>query len=199
MCSTRVDVARGSCFVFLPCISPCVTITSFSFFSSPLDLRIDSTSAVLSLQWIRSPKPLLLKTAFNKSPLRPRPHESGVKNIRIRVEGTSILFAVGAVNASRQGQQNNSNVQKRCKKIVVKSLNSVKKSLFFLFLCFPESELSPQIRGVNNWRKRQFNFVNLWIINVLYFYNTGDIFSRYYFFLRNASVVLFSLKICKSE
>ena len=66
------------------------------------------------------------------------------------MEGTSILFAVGAVNASRQGQQNNSNVQKRCKKIVVKSLNSVKKSLFFLFLCFPESELSPQIRGVNN-------------------------------------------------
>ena len=132
LCSTRV--ARGSCFVFLPCISPYVTITSFSFFSSPLDLRIDSTSAVLSLQWIRSPKPLLLKTAFNKSPLRPRPHESGVKNIRIRVEGTSILFAVGAVNASRQGQQNNSNVQKRCKKIVVKSLTSVKKSLFFF--CF---------------------------------------------------------------
>jgi len=48
----------------------------------------------------------------------------------IRVEGASILFAVGAVNAPRQGQQNNPNVQKRCKKIVVKSLTSVKKSFF---------------------------------------------------------------------
>ena len=88
------------------------------------------------IQWIRSPKPLLFKTAFNKSPLRTRPHESGVKNIRIRVEGASILFAVGSVNASRQGQQNNSNVQKRCKKIVVKSLTSVKKSLFFFVSFF---------------------------------------------------------------
>ena len=89
------------CFCTIHLASCDNNLLSF-FCSSPFDPRIDSTGAVLLLKkGIRSPKPLLFKTAFNKSPLRPRPNESGVKNIRIRVEGASILFAVGAVNASR--------------------------------------------------------------------------------------------------
>ena len=71
---------------------------------------------------------------------------------------------------------------------------------FFCFVFFfPESELRPQILGVNNWRKRQFKFVNLWIINVLYFYNTGDIFSRYYFVYGIHLLFLYSLTIYTSQ